>query len=381
MIETTSRNDRTPGKWRRRMGGVVRSPRLLATLLTVALLGIGALPVATASAGYTGLGFDACSAPPATTMTAWLASPYRAIGVYVGGANRACTQPNLTADWISAETLAGWKFIPTYVGLQAPGSSCGGCKTIDPKQAVVQGTADATDAANQMRALGLGPGNPVYFDMEHYQRGGQNTLTALAFLGAWTTQLHADGYTSGIYSSASSGISDLVAAAGTSYVEPDALWIADWNGLQTVSDSYVPDALWPAHQRLHQYWGGHKETYGGASLKIDNNYLDGPVAPGAVVLSNRKLPAIKVRSKAHHKLIVDSGAWSGSPPITFAYQWMRCTKTAGQCRMLRGATHLVYRPGLRDVGHRLKVVVTATNAAGTASASAVTHSIKKSLLP
>ena len=42
---------------------------------------------ATPGAVYTGLGFDACSTPSPTTMAAWGASPYRAIGIYIGGAN------------------------------------------------------------------------------------------------------------------------------------------------------------------------------------------------------------------------------------------------------------------------------------------------------
>src|SRR2546430_2219016 len=52
-----------------------------------------------AAATYTGLGFDPCATPSMSAMSAWGASPYRAIGVYVGGANLACSQPNLTTTW------------------------------------------------------------------------------------------------------------------------------------------------------------------------------------------------------------------------------------------------------------------------------------------
>ncbi|MGN6253535.1 MAG: glycoside hydrolase domain-containing protein, partial [Solirubrobacterales bacterium] len=76
------------------------------------------------SAVFTGLGFDACSAPSAKAMTAWKSSPYRAVGVYIGGVNRACSQPNLTPEWVAEQTEAGWHLIPTYVGPQAPTSSC-----------------------------------------------------------------------------------------------------------------------------------------------------------------------------------------------------------------------------------------------------------------
>jgi hypothetical protein len=46
---------------------------------------------------FTGLGFDTCMAPARSQMAAWSHSPYRAIGIYLGGINMACAQPNLTS--------------------------------------------------------------------------------------------------------------------------------------------------------------------------------------------------------------------------------------------------------------------------------------------
>ena len=100
----------------------------------------------------------------------------------------------------------------------------------------------------------------------------------MSFLAAWTAELHAKGYVSGVYSSGSSGISDLVARYHSGYLEPDDLWIADWNGEQSTSDPYVPASYWSGHQRLHQYSGDHTETYGGATLDIDGDYVDGATA-------------------------------------------------------------------------------------------------------
>src|SRR5580704_6841072 len=213
-----------------------------------------ALPHATRRAGdpvYTGLGFDACSTPSASTMSAWGASPYRAIGLYIGGANEACSQPNLSPTWVQQESAAGWVLLPIYVGLQAPKNGCG-CAGIVASQASAEGTADAIDAVNQAEANGIGPGNPIYDDMEAYTRGSTNTPAVLAFLSAWTTQLHADGYTSGVYSSANSGIADFVAANGNGFVEPDQIWIADWNDQQNTNSSVVPSSEWANHQRIHQ---------------------------------------------------------------------------------------------------------------------------------
>ncbi len=234
---------------------------------------------------YTGPGFDACSTPSVTTMSDWGASPYRAVGIYVGGANMACSQTNLTPAWVQQESAAGWTLLPVYVGLQAPNNGCG-CAAITPSQASAQGTAAAQDAINQAEAVGISPGNPIYDDMEAYNRTATNTTAVLAFLSAWTTELHAEGYVSGVYSSANSGVTDLVNQYGTGYVEPDELWIADWNNQETTSDPYVPASDWANHQRLHQYRGGHNETYDGATINIDGDYVDAGGAAGGALFPN-----------------------------------------------------------------------------------------------
>jgi hypothetical protein len=226
----------------------------------------------------TGLGFDPCATPSAATMSAWRSSPYHFVGVYLGGANMACSQPNLTISWVRSETAAGWRFIPTWVGRQAPTSSCGGCSTIQPGQAASEGAAEANAAIARAQAVGMGTGNPIYFDMEAYTPNSSATTMTRYFLAAWTKTLHAAGYLSGVYSSAASGIADLVAAYGTSYIEPDDIWIANWNGRHSTSDPYVPAGDWAAHQRLHQFNGGQNVTYGGVTLNIDGDWLDGAVA-------------------------------------------------------------------------------------------------------
>jgi hypothetical protein len=243
----------------------------------------------TPGAVFTGLGFDACAVPSPSTMQAWSAS-YHAIGIYIGGTNAACLSPNLTSAWVGGETVAGWRFIPTYVGLQAPANGCG-CAGIVPAQAAAEGTAAASDAVAQAQALGIGPRNPIYYDMENYNPTTANTTAVLAFLSAWTTQLHAVHYLSGVYSSSSSGIKDIATAtaaaatSGSGFVPPDDLWIANWNGVQSTADPAVPSTLFASHDRLHQYAGSHNETHGGVTINIDNDYLDGATAvaslPGA----------------------------------------------------------------------------------------------------
>jgi hypothetical protein len=224
---------------------------------------------------FTGLGFDACSAPSTNAMAAWAASPFRGVGIYIGGENSACSQPNLSASWVSAQTTAGWHLIPTYVGLQAPTSACSSCAKLTPAGAVTQGTAAAEDAVTEASAIGIGQGSPIYFDMEAYTPTASATNSVLAFLGAWTEKLHQLGYVSGVYSSSSSGIADLADAYSTSYPSPDNIWTANWNEREDTLDPVIPSSAWPNHQRIHQFRGGHNETWGGTTINIDSDYVDG----------------------------------------------------------------------------------------------------------
>jgi hypothetical protein len=243
---------------------------------------------ANASAGgatFTGLGFDACTTPSSKAMAAWGESPYRAVGVYIGGANRACSQPNLTVSWVAAQTAAGWHLIPTYVGLQAPTSSCSSCAKLSSSQATAQGSAAALDAVEEAGAVAMGPGSPIYFDMESYSQTSSATAATLAFLEAWTQELHSLGYLSGVYSSSASGIEDLAGQIGTGYELPDHIWIANWNGQQNTADSVLPASAWSPHRRIHQYRGGHNETYGGVTINIDNNYVDAGTIGSATLVS------------------------------------------------------------------------------------------------
>ena len=252
-------------------------------------------PPATTQAAepFTGLGFDACAAPSARTMISWDASPYRGIGVYIGGTNRACSQPNLTVSWVTEQVAAGWHLIPTYVGLQAPTSSCTSCAKLSTSKATAQGSEAARDAVEAAQEVGIGPSSPIYFDMEAYTRTSSASVATLSFLSAWTTQLHALGYVSGVYSSSSSGIADLGRAIGSSYTLPDHIWTANWNGVQNTLDPYLPSTAWPLHQRIHQYRGGHNETYGLATINIDNDYIDG--ATVGVASAEPALPPLTVK--------------------------------------------------------------------------------------
>lgn len=236
---------------------------------------------------FTGPGFDACTARSLFELSTWYTySPYKAVNMYIGGASRGCSQPNLNAAWVSSVIAQGWVLIPTYVGLQAP------CREypnrIDPANAAAQGAAGADDAIAQLNALGLGVGNPIYFDMEAFSMSNDTCRQAVVdFLGAWSTQLRARGYVSGVYGSAGSTIRALVQQlANPAFQQPDDLWIARWCSKDpavpcdtSTNDPEVPADRWNNRQRIRQYLGGHLETWGGVTINIDSNTVDAAVAP------------------------------------------------------------------------------------------------------
>jgi hypothetical protein len=262
----------------RRLGVTVAA---LAVAVTIATAG-GSAATTRASAGvFTGYGFEACTAPSTAKLQAWSVSPYRALGVYLGGVNRACKDGNLSASWVSTTLSMGWSLMPLYVGLQAPCVSQAGLQKLstDPATAANQGRAAADDAVGRANLFGIPAGSPIYYDMEGYKTNNAACSQAVqSFVSSWHTELHALGYVSGVYGSAASTIRDVSAAAAL----PDNVWIANWNGVEGVfGDPYVSDGLWTNHQRIHQYKGGHNETWGGATINIDSDYVDGAVVGGS----------------------------------------------------------------------------------------------------
>jgi hypothetical protein len=211
-------------------------------------------------------------------MDAWYASSsYRSVGVYIGGISRGCAQPNLTASWVLRQDRRGWHLIPTYVGLQAPCTRFYNRMSSNPARAWRQGRAEAADAALHARALGISAPSTIYSDLEGYNNTIADCVTAvLSYVSGWNRGLRERGYESGVYSSASSGIRDLASNYGAKTArQPDDIWIAWWNSMADVDGgSYVADALWSGHQRIHQYAGAVYESHGGYRLNVDKDYLD-----------------------------------------------------------------------------------------------------------
>jgi hypothetical protein len=82
----------------------------------------------------------------------------------------------------------------------------------------------------------------------------------------------------------------------------------------------------------------------------------------------KKAPRISGRARVGGRLAVSTGTWFG-PPKTYRYQWLLCSARGGGCKTIRRATHPTFRPTSQDAGHRLRVRVSAANAAGKKTAT------------
>jgi hypothetical protein len=80
-------------------------------------------------------------------------------------------------------------------------------------------------------------------------------------------------------------------------------------------------------------------------------------------------PAVTGNLQEGQTLDATSGEWAGTAPISFAYQWLRCSALGGGCQEIPGATSSTYTAGGADLASNLAVVVTAANAQGSAAAT------------
>lgn len=239
----------------------------------------------TDTTAYQGQGFDTCELPGTYQLqTWWNSSPYSAVNLYIGGISRGCSNTALTAALLSELNAQGWRFFPTWVGPQAACTNYIHRMSIDPTLAYNQGVAEAISAAAAAQGLGLteadGSGTVIYYDLEAYPVEDPDCRAAAnAFIDGWTHQLKILGNQAGVYGAAyGSAVSDWWSIPNV----PDAVWIAHWvedsfSPGATVSSPLINEAYWDNHQRLRQYAGGHNETWGGQTINIDSNVVDGPL--------------------------------------------------------------------------------------------------------
>nr|BFD84391.1 hypothetical protein StreXyl84_37920 [Streptomyces sp. Xyl84] len=229
---------------------------------------------------FTGRAFDTCTAPSLGAMKAWRADGYYGgAAVYIGGRNRGCAQPNLTASWVKSVSSLGWKLVPLYVGAQPPCQKSASPEKLTAATAASLGSSDAKDAVAKASALGMKAGSPVYLDMEPYAVTDKACNDAvLAYVRAFDKQLRAKTYRAGFYGFTSSS-AKAVATASNRTDLPGNLWYALWDKKDTTTTDWpFGRTQYTDHSRAHQYQVNSKETRRGYTLTVDRDAWDAPVA-------------------------------------------------------------------------------------------------------
>ncbi|HMC70944.1 MAG TPA: hypothetical protein VKJ07_17435, partial [Mycobacteriales bacterium] len=105
-----------------------------------------------------------------------------------------------------------------------------------------------------------------------------------------------------------------------------------------------------------------------------------PTVAGASPL-NSTPPAVSGTAQEGQAVTATTGAWTGTTPLSYAYQWRRCDRSGANCTDVTGATSSAYTVATADVGSTLRVVVTAQNAAGSSTAASAPTAVVTGLPP
>jgi hypothetical protein len=83
---------------------------------------------------------------------------------------------------------------------------------------------------------------------------------------------------------------------------------------------------------------------------------------------NTAPPTISGTPKVGEELSAANGTWTGGAQ-SYGYQWQQCDSTGANCAAINDATSRAFGVRTADVGHTLRVVVTAKNASDSTSAT------------
>lgn len=93
--------------------------------------------------------------------------------------------------------------------------------------------------------------------------------------------------------------------------------------------------------------------------------------PTAVIVparpANTQEPSITGTAAVGSRLQASRGTWTGEPPITYAFAWLRCSAQGDGCGEIAGADDTQYEIRDADVGRTIRVRVTARNDQGSTS--------------
>jgi virginiamycin B lyase len=78
-------------------------------------------------------------------------------------------------------------------------------------------------------------------------------------------------------------------------------------------------------------------------------------------------PTISGTATEGQVLTASPGSWTNNP-TSYSYQWQECEASGNNCTNINGETGISHPLGAGEIGHTLRIVVTATNIAGSVTA-------------
>jgi hypothetical protein len=122
-------------------------------------------------------------------------------------------------------------------------------------------------------------------------------------------------------------------------------------------------------------------TNSAGSSPPTNSKPTDPITPAAAP-TNTQPPSITGKPFVGEQLVADVGTYGGGAVDKYAFQWRRCDASGANCTDISGATGQTYGVLKADLGHTLRVDVTASNEFGkTVSESKPTAAIKTAPTP
>ena len=261
-----------------------------------------------------------------------------------------------------------WTYARNRSGAEAAGLAFGAFHFARPAGSTPQGVlANAVAQADlfvSVAAPETGELAPV-LDLE--QTGGLSRPALRAWTSAWLGEVQRQvGIRPTIYVSPAfwrRALGDVsVFATGGSQ-----LWIAHWR----VPSPRVPASNWGATGWTFWQWTDCSHVPGIRGC-VDGDVYRGSrvssvvMAPQPVAI---EAPSVQGVPQTGQVLSASTGTWQANPAPTLAYQWQRCTDTTAEtCAAIPKAVTSTYAVSPADVGSTLRVVVTATSRARSASA-------------
>jgi RHS repeat-associated protein len=100
-----------------------------------------------------------------------------------------------------------------------------------------------------------------------------------------------------------------------------------------------------------------------------------PEVAGVSVPVNKAAAVISGAAQEGATLTAGRGVWEGSSSLSYSYQWQACNAAGGECFDVPGSTDPTLYLSSEGVGYTLRVVVTASDSAGSASSTSVATTV------